>query len=242
VLVTGLAAWLRAELAASGESELRVLELGAGAGCLARHLQAALAGSAVRLSASDSFERGLAPVAGVEVRRLDHRAALSAEAAHVVIVAFMPLGRDWTAEIRACPTVRAYVLLGETDDGCCGRPWPTWGYLADGDDDACGVDVPSTSGESGDGGDSDDHGDGRGDGSNGDGDGAEDGGRGRPFEADPERWRRVYEFEAERTVWGAAGWERSELSELSRGMLCCTDVPWSSTRHARAVLFRRKSR
>ena len=34
----------------------------------------------------------------------------------------MPLGEDWTAAFRACPSVRRYVLLGEMDDGCCGRP------------------------------------------------------------------------------------------------------------------------
>ena len=37
------------------------------------------------------------------------------------------MGVDFTATIRATPSVQAYVLVGEVDDGCCGDPWLTWG-------------------------------------------------------------------------------------------------------------------
>ena len=35
-----------------------------------------------------------------------------------------------TKEIRATSSVREYVLVGESDDGCCGHNWLTWGNPA----------------------------------------------------------------------------------------------------------------
>ena len=106
---------------------------------------------------TDSFERGLRSADPLDpVMNCDVETALARFKPHVVIVGFMPLGVDWTAAFRACPSVRSYLLLGEIDDGCCGRPWQTWGYMCDGDDDACDVEVSSTSGSDDDDDDDDD--------------------------------------------------------------------------------------
>jgi len=113
---------------------LRVLEVGAGDGRLAHHLGAALrlldGGYAVELTASDSDERGLraASPCGSLVRVAPCDASLlEATQPDVVIACWQPLGVDWTTLFRATPCIREYVLIGEADDGICGRPWETWG-------------------------------------------------------------------------------------------------------------------
>ena len=64
----------------------------------------------------------------------------------VVLCCWQPMGVDWTAAMRARASVREYVLVGETDDGICGEPWATWGYVAERGRDSCSV--SSTSSES----------------------------------------------------------------------------------------------
>jgi hypothetical protein len=39
----------------------------------------------------------------------------------------MPYQEDWTKDIRMCDRVKEYILIGETDYGCCGDHWETWG-------------------------------------------------------------------------------------------------------------------
>ena len=52
----------------------------------------------------------------------------------LVLACWQPMGVDWTAAMRANASVAEYVLVGEADDGMCGRPWETWGYAGwDGD-------------------------------------------------------------------------------------------------------------
>jgi hypothetical protein len=55
----------------------------------------------------------------------------------LVLACWHPMGADWTAAMRANASVAEYVLVGEADDGMCGRPWETWGY-AGGDGDIPG--------------------------------------------------------------------------------------------------------
>ena len=55
----------------------------------------------------------------------------------LVLACWQPMGVDWTAAMRANASVAEYVLVGEADDGMCGRPWETWGY-AGGDGDIPG--------------------------------------------------------------------------------------------------------
>jgi hypothetical protein len=151
-LADGIARWLVKQQQDLGQPVV-ALEVGAGDGALAHTLRCALSrlqsGNNITIIATDSGARGLKTVEGAEpVLKLDASKAAATFSPHVVIVAFMPLGVDWTAAFRATPSVRSYLLLGETDDGCCGRPWSTWGYMCDGDDDARDVRVSSTSGSS----------------------------------------------------------------------------------------------
>ena len=239
-LVDGLAGWLRGVAASrpstpsspSPPSPLRVLEVGAGDGRLTHHLRAALAGAPVELVATDSFARGLAAAAPVAAVAYDAAVADAAFAPDVVLCCWMPLGEDWTRSFRARRSVRHYVLIGEVDDGCCGRPWQTWGYKpfggggggggdgddADGDGASCSVSSTSSGSSS-----SQDEGD------EDDGDDSGDG----------EAWRRVYERSPQLTPWGAEGWRRHELRDISARQLCRTDSPWSATRHSRTTVFSR---
>ena len=43
----------------------------------------------------------------------------------------MPYQTDSTKDFRSCPSVKEYILIGETDHGCCGHPWETWGVTWD---------------------------------------------------------------------------------------------------------------
>lgn len=139
-LVSGLAralVALRAALQPAGRA-LRVLELGAGDGRLARHIRRELARrgpgpEGVLVVASDAAEPGArsrpaasaAPECPVLVA--DYRAALARCAPDVVLVCWMPLGHDWTGAIRASPSVRAYLLVGDASGALCGEPSGTWG-------------------------------------------------------------------------------------------------------------------
>lgn len=136
---------LRVALKLGEERPLRVLELGAGSGRLAHHVRKALgrmsaagAGSSpderkVLLIASDiASTRTSADLdaagAGPDYPLLlaDYRAALEQCRPDVALVCWMPLGSDWTPSIRACPSVQAYLLVGETSGVVCGSPG-TWG-------------------------------------------------------------------------------------------------------------------
>ena len=220
-LVDLLARWLRSQRHAlvGSSAELRILEVGAGSGALTAALKNAFRDEPqIQIAATDSYARELVRVDGL-VGRLPYEEALRVYAPQIVLCAWMPLGDDWTAAFRAAPSVSHYVLLGEVDDGCCGQPWKTWGYLAaDARDDTCSV--PSTSSE-----DDDDEEDGG-------GGGGGDAGRG-------EGWRRVWEHRPEATPFGADGWARRELPELSKVLLGCTDEPWLAARRSKAVLFSR---
>lgn len=61
------------------------------------------------------------------VEAADVATALQRHQPTVVLCAWMSMGADWTAAIRATPSVREYLLIGEVDMGVSGRPWETWG-------------------------------------------------------------------------------------------------------------------
>lgn len=117
----GLATLVRALHPALGARDcLRVLELGAGDGRLAHFLRAALvdlgAEDEFRVLATDKTPRNEA----FPVLEADYRRALDLRP-DIVVVAWMPLGQDWTPAIRRCPSVKAFILIGEAREGICGR-------------------------------------------------------------------------------------------------------------------------
>lgn len=103
-----------------------VLECGAGSGALAAQLAARLRGEARVVAVDDSSSRirAVAPV-----QELDCAVALAKYKPRVVLAAWMPSGLDWTEAMRACASVREYILLGEADGAACGDLWATWGVL-----------------------------------------------------------------------------------------------------------------
>ena len=245
-LVTTLARWLW-QLQGQEETSIKVLECGAGDGTLSAALQDAIsrqtpaaATTAPQIVATDSGARGLAAASGAAVHRYDVLEALAHFMPDLVIVGFMPLGVDWTAGFRACASVRAYLLLGEVDDGCCGRPWATWGYLCDDDQDAVAMTVSSTSGSSDD--EEDEYDANHRDETLGNGDGIQ--AKSRAVQSG-DGWRRVYSYEPDRTPWGQEGWVRADACTAigipPESLIGCTDVCWSTKHHVQAVLFRKNS-
>lgn len=100
-----------------------VIEVGAGRGDLARAL--ARRGVEVRASDDGSWLDGrlrwpTAVPAGVQ--RQGYVEALRSARPALVICGWMPRGEDWTPAFRACPSVRAYLLLGEARGGATGTP------------------------------------------------------------------------------------------------------------------------
>ena len=48
---------------------------------------------------------------------------------HLVLCCWMPLGQDWTADMRNALSVVEYVLIGQPHSSMCGHAWLTWGAL-----------------------------------------------------------------------------------------------------------------
>jgi hypothetical protein len=106
------------------ESDFIVLEVGAGSGVLSESLQTQLRDENIFILATDPNYWKLKK--HFHVDRFDHKEAVKMFQPNLVIASWMPLGEDWTRDIRAAG-VKEYVLIGEADGGCCGDPWKTWG-------------------------------------------------------------------------------------------------------------------
>jgi len=86
------------------------------------------AGASTSVVAVDDGSWRVRPAHGVHVVAMDYARALNVYAPDAVVQAWMPMGTDFSRAFRAAPSVREYVLIGETDaSGCCGHPWLTWG-------------------------------------------------------------------------------------------------------------------
>ena len=65
------------------------------------------------------------------MEKLDAEDAIKKHSPTMVLCQWMPPNTDLTAVIRAAPSVREYLLLGEADSGICGDAWLTWGKFAE---------------------------------------------------------------------------------------------------------------
>ncbi|MDI6603285.1 MAG: hypothetical protein QME57_04235 [Patescibacteria group bacterium] len=133
------------EYGASEEKPLVILEIGAGNGRLSHFLQQKLeerAPGQTKVVATDSGEWRLKRDFPVE--QLKHDEAMKKYSPDIVIVSWMPYLQDSSKDIRKCPSVKEYILIGETDGGCCGDPWETWGqpWLLWDEDDEGGEKIP----------------------------------------------------------------------------------------------------
>jgi hypothetical protein len=106
-----------------------VAEIGAGSGHLAFHLGGRLAERGVRFFASDARPRRSPFSRSGRVDAECYRTTLQRRRPHVVLCAWMPMGVDWTEDLRRAG-VFEYLLLGEADNGNCGHNWRTFGNPA----------------------------------------------------------------------------------------------------------------
>ncbi len=114
---------------------IRILEVGAGNGRLSHFLQMKLeqiAPGKTQIYAADSGEWNLSTDFPVE--QIDHNQALAKYNPDIVIFSWMPYESDYTKDFRSYASVREYILIGETDHGCCGHVWETWGEKWDFED------------------------------------------------------------------------------------------------------------
>jgi len=124
------------EYGASEERPLVILEIGAGNGRLSHFLQQKLEEKApgqTKVVATDSGAWTLK--SDFPVEQLDHKKAIKKYRPDIVICSWMPYQKDWTKDIRMCDRVKEYILIGETDGGCCGDEWETWGQSWSRDED-----------------------------------------------------------------------------------------------------------
>lgn len=132
-----LAAWVRRQ------GFQRIVEVGAGDGCLTKWLAPRCPG--VQLWATDDGSWRLSGV----VLRADAREAPREYAADAVLSSWMPYRIDWTAAWREIETVRGYLLIGEGEAGCVGAEqswaehagWESYDLLEFADTTLCRTDV-----------------------------------------------------------------------------------------------------
>lgn len=148
--VDALAAYLQQRLALHGGE---IVEIGAGNGRLAHHLQQ----RGIPIVATDDFSWKLLdsqqerehhqdhPLDGdgdndngdkkrdVQVHNLSCDLALSMYSPSIVICAWMPMYQDFTASFCATPSVQEYILIGPAP--LCGHAFDTWGFKHDNNDD-----------------------------------------------------------------------------------------------------------
>lgn len=94
-----------------------VLEVGAGCGDLAR----ALRRRGIEIHAVDSYMEQLPERASQLTdlpEKMDYKTAMDKYQPELIICSWMPRGEDWTPDFRACPSVKAYILIGEVDGNC----------------------------------------------------------------------------------------------------------------------------
>jgi hypothetical protein len=116
------------ELNASEDEPIIVLEVGAGNGRLSHFLRQKLdfkLPGKVEVVAIDSGQWDIKTTFPVET--LEHVEALRKYQPDIVIFSWMPYEEDVTDDFRATQSVNEYILIGETDGGCCGDEWRTWG-------------------------------------------------------------------------------------------------------------------
>lgn len=116
------------DLGGKKEKPILILEVGAGNGKLTHFLREQFEKKKIeniKIIATDSGEWKIKAHFPVEI--LDYKEALKKYKPDIVISSWMPVYEDWTKDFRNCQSVKEYILIGETDGGCCGHPWETWG-------------------------------------------------------------------------------------------------------------------
>ena len=114
------------DLNTSGEP-VAILEIGAGNGRLTHFLKKKLESKIpgkFNIVASDSGHWELKTEFPVE--KIEHKDALKKHKPSIAIFSWMPYRADYTPDFRATESIDEYILIGESDGGCCGNNDTTW--------------------------------------------------------------------------------------------------------------------
>ncbi|HAM88187.1 MAG: hypothetical protein US83_C0010G0005 [Candidatus Falkowbacteria bacterium GW2011_GWC2_38_22] len=107
---------------------LVILEIGAGNGRLSHFLQQKLDSKIPRQTKVIATDSGAWTIKNdFLVEQLNHNEAIEKYNPKIVIFSWMPYQEDSSKDIRKFKSVQEYILIGETDGGCCGDEWETWG-------------------------------------------------------------------------------------------------------------------
>jgi hypothetical protein len=110
------------------KANYQVCEVGAGSGLLTHHLKRCLdrmeGTDGIDMIATDSGSWNLGK--RFDVEPYTNKEAIKRFRPDLVLVSWMPAGEDWTAYFRRSG-VKNYIIIGESDDGCTGHNWETWG-------------------------------------------------------------------------------------------------------------------
>ena len=138
--IDGLAAYLT-DRADSARGNTIILDVGAGDGTLAHFLRSALEAPDIEGEVKSTSKKSISAVVATddgswkihprfEVENIGVAEAVTKYRQQcdqlIVLCSWMPMGVDWTAEIRA-KGADEIILIGECDDGNCGDNWLTWG-------------------------------------------------------------------------------------------------------------------
>ena len=141
--VAGLAAYLMDRAEEKGaDGNTIILDVGAGDGTLAHFLRSALEAPAAQgVHVESKLQKSVPTVVATDDGSWKIRPRFEVENIGVgeavtkyrqmcdqliVLCSWMPMGVDWTADIRA-NGADEIILIGECDDGNCGDNWLTWG-------------------------------------------------------------------------------------------------------------------
>ncbi|MEK7166794.1 MAG: hypothetical protein AAB732_00015 [Patescibacteria group bacterium] len=111
---------------------ITILEVCAGNGRLTYFLQQKfekILSEKVKIIGTDSKQWGLKTFFPVE--KLDYKAAIKKYQPEIIICSWMPPEEDFTKDFRSFESVKEYILIGESDNNCCGNRWLTWGINYD---------------------------------------------------------------------------------------------------------------
>ena len=116
------------ELGKNEKNPLTILELGAGNGKLSHFLRVKIEKKTPKKTVVIATEPGEWNLRNYfKLEKLDHLEALRKYSPDIVIFSWMPYKKDVTNDIRKFDSVKEYILIGETDGGCCGDEGGTWG-------------------------------------------------------------------------------------------------------------------
>ena len=136
------------DLGGTEEHPVRILEVGAGNGALTHFLQekldADMPGKTVMIACDSEISNDWVEENKIDsvfpVQKIDHQGAIATHKPNIIIFSWMPYKYDCTDDFRAAESVEEYILIGETDYGCCGDEWKTWGIAPSEEDREAGKD------------------------------------------------------------------------------------------------------